>query len=683
MSTKLRVKGKLRTYLQTPLLLGGILLLVNIWIYLVSIEAGVILSVFLVIYLAIIGYLMFFSRQPLNAELISFATEYGQIQRELLRELELPHALLDETGRLIWMNTAFEQLGSREQFYRKPIVQSIPAIRKEMFPTEEEPTREFDIAHDDKDYQMRLKRISLQDVALLSGADKNGGYDGYLIAVYLFDHTALKLALREVDDQSLVVGFIYIDNYEEALESVEDVGRSLLVAFIDRQVNQYVASIDGIVRKTEKDKYLVIMRKSALTQLTEKNFHLLDDVKGLNIGNTTAVTLSIGIGVDGLTYAQNCEFARNAIDLALGRGGDQAVVKSPGKVDYYGGKSEQKGNSKRVKARVKAQALEEIITIRDRVFVMGHRNGDIDSFGASVGIRAACGSLSKECYVVLDEINNSLQPFVDIYRESEDGGPGAVITSQQALEMADGNTVVVVVDVNRPSITQCPELLKSCKAIVVLDHHRLSSEQIENPTLAYVESNASSACEMVAEILQYFRGGVKFSQVVADCLYAGIVMDTQSFTAKTGVRTFEAAAYLRRNAADVTRVRKMFREEPPDYKAKAEVVRRAEVYRREYVISVCDPEGLKSPTVIAAQAANELLNINGVKASFVLTDYQGKIFISARSIDEVNVQRLMEQLGGGGHMNIAGAQLEDTTIEAATIVLKNILDTMLQEGERK
>lgn len=667
-------------YLQTPLLLGIIMALVNVWIYLVSIQAGIILTVFVLIYLVIIICMMVFSRPSLNAELISFATEYGQIQRQLLKELELPHALLDESGKIIWMNRAFEKLGDKERFMKKNLVAIFPQVKKEEFPGEDE-TKEKEVSYEDKDYQLIMKRIGLRDMALLSDMSDTGKYDGYLIAIYLYDRTALKLALEEVDNQSLVVGLIYVDNYEETLESVEDVHQSLLAAFIDRQVNQYVNALDGIVRKTEKDKYLMILRKSALKQAEEDRFRLLEDVKSIELDNKMMVTLSIGIGLDGYTYAQNSVFARNAIDLALGRGGDQAVVKSREEISYYGGKTQQKESNTRVRVRVMAQALQEIISTKDRIFVMGHRNPDMDCFGAAVGVRCACTNLAKKCHIVLDGVTPSLQQLVDHYKENADYTEDAILTGRQALELADGNAVVVVVDVNRPTITECPELLKQCKTIVVLDHHRAGKDAVENTTLSYVQPSASSACEMVAEILQYINNGIKFKGNVADCLYAGIVMDTQSFTSKTNVRTFEAAAYLRRNGADVTKVRKMFREDAVDYKAKAETVHRMEVYRKYFAISSCSSEGLKSPTVVAAQAANDLLNINGIKASFVMTDYQGKIYISGRSIDEVNVQIIMEKLGGGGHLNMAGAQLEDTTIEAAIIVLKSTLDTMIQKGE--
>ncbi|MCR5118876.1 MAG: DHH family phosphoesterase [Lachnospiraceae bacterium] len=682
MAAKLKVKGKLRSYLQTPFLLGIILLLVNVAVYLVNRNAGYIVSGYTVLYFVFIGLMMIIIKPDINRELVTFAAEYGQIQKQILKNLELPYALLDENGKIIWFNGAFEDITEKEKLNKKTIMSLIPQIQKSDLPPEDG-MAELKVKHEEKDYLVRMKGITLKEMAMMTDTKGAEDYQGYLIAIYFFDETALNLALQEVDNQSLVVGMIYIDNYDEALESVDDVGRSLLGAYIDRALNQYVNAIDGILRKTEKDKYLMIIRKSALAQLKEEKFTLLEEVKGINIGNTIAMTLSIGIGVDGLTYAQNCEFARNAIDLALGRGGDQAVVKSRENLTYYGGKSEQKETTTRVRARVKAQALEEIISGRDRIYVMGHRNGDMDSFGAAVGVCCAAQSLHKKCHIVLaEEVNPSLQPLVSLYRESADCAEDTILTPEQALENADeGKTAVIVVDINRPSITECPELLKKCKTIIVLDHHRQGAEAIENATLSYIEPNASSACEMVAEILQYFGGGVKFKGVVADSLYSGIVLDTQNFTVKTGVRTFEAAAGLRRNGADVTRVRKMFREDPADYKAKAETTRLAEIYKKEYAISSLKPEGIKNPTVIAAQAANDLLGMKGVKASFVMTEFQGKIYISARSIDEVNVQVIMEKLGGGGHMNVAGAQMENTTIEAAVIVLKSTLDNMIQEGE--
>ena len=531
-----------------------------------------------------------------------------------------------------------------------------------------------------RDFHVKARKISLREMALNSDIIEAEDYDGYLVAIYFFDDTALKIALREIDDQSLAVGLIYLDNYDEALESVEEVRRSLLIALIDRKVNKYISALDGISKKMEKDKYLVIMRKKAVAQLKENRFDVLEDVKTVNIGNEMAVTLSIGMGLDGLTYAQNYEFARNAIDLALGRGGDQAVVKTPENVSYYGGKSQQVEKNTRVKARVKAQALREIITGKDRVIIMGHRMADIDSFGSAVGIARIALTLEKKAHIVINDVTTSIQPFVLLFKDNPDYEPDIIVNSTTALELAGSNSVLVVVDVDKPSITECPELLKSCKSIVVLDHHRRGSETIENATLSYVEAYASSACEMVSEILQYIGDNIKIKPDEADCMYSGIMIDTNNFMTKTGVRTFEAAAFLRRNGADVTRVRKLFREDAGEYKARADTVSQAEIYRNAYAISICTSEDLQSPTVVGAQAANELLNIKGVKASFVLTDYQNQVYVSARSIDEVNVQIIMERLGGGGHMNIAGCQMEDVSLMEAISIVKNTLDAMIQEG---
>ena len=525
--------------------------------------------------------------------------------------------------------------------------------------------------------QHRVRIQGIGEAEELFGAEETANE---MIAVYLFDETEILRCRQEINDQKMVAGLIYLDNYEEALESVEEVRRSLLIALIDRKINKYISGVDGICKKLEKDKYLVILRKKAIARLQETRFDILEEIKTVNIGNEMAVTASIGMGLDSQTYSQNCEYARTAIDLALGRGGDQAVIKTPQSIVYYGGKSQQVEKNTRVKARVKAQALQEIIATKHRVLIMGHRLPDADAIGSAVGISCIARAMDKKAHIVINESIASVKPLLDLFKDKNVYGDDFIINSSQALELAGNNTVLAVVDVNKPSITECPELIKECKTVVVLDHHRQGSEVIENATLSYVEPYASSACEMVAEVLQYVGGNVKVRSNEADCMYSGIIIDTNNFTAKTGVRTFEAAAFLRRCGADVTRVRKMFRDDAKEYKAKAEAVRNAEIYKNAYAIAKCPAEGLESPTVVGAQASNELLNINGIKASFVITDYQNKIYISARSIDEVNVQIIMERLGGGGHMNIAGAQLENVNAQQAVEIIKDTINTMLQEG---
>ena len=676
----MKLKGRLKSYTQTSLYLGFLLVAVNLLVYILNISSGLVVTCFTLFYFAVTVSMLLYNKPIIMNELVSFATQYGQIQKVLLRELEIPYAMLDEEGRVIWTNAYFEHVVHQDKGYRRSITGLFPSITKEKLPDDMEEV-DLNLSYEDRNYLVRMKKISMKEMAQNSDIIDGDGYEGCLIAFYLFDETALTIALQEVDDQSLAVGLVYLDNYEEALESVEEVRRSLLTALIERKVNKYIAAYDGICKKIEKDKYMVILRKKAVSLLKENKFDLLSDVKTINIGNEMAVTISIGIGLDGLSYAQNYEFARNAIDLALGRGGDQAVVKTPDNTIYFGGKSQQVEKNTRVKARVKAQALREIISSKDQVIIMGHRIPDADSFGAAVGIYRIARMLERRAHIVLNEAGTSIKSMTDLFRENENYPGDMLINSQQAMEYAGNNTVLVVVDVNKPSITECPELLRICKSIVVFDHHRQGSEVIENPVLSYIEPYASSACEMVAEVLQYFQDGFKLSAAEADCIYAGILIDTNNFMTKTGVRTFEAAAYLKRSGAEVTRVRKMLRNDMSCYKARAEAVRRAEVYRGSFAIAVCPSEDVESPTIVGAQAANELLNIIGIKASFVLTEYAGKIYVSSRSIDEINVQLIMERLGGGGHLNVAGAQLANCSVVQAKRMIMETLDEMLKKGD--
>ena len=680
MSSGERRKKKLSVFFKIPLLLGLFLAAITVLVYFIYWPVGVILTVFLVIYFIFTLYMYINNSEILRREMLEFATSYGQMQGELLKSFDVPYALLDETGKIEWLNDAFAAAVHKDLDYRRSITTIFPSVRRESLPKDSKDIR-IQVEFEGSSFMAQIKKLNMADLLPSNTMLDEKARKGELYSLFLIDDTAARLAIREVDDQSMVVGFVYIDNYEEAVDTLEDVRKSLLVALIDRKVTKYFASIDGICSKMEKDKYLIVMRKKALRQLEEDHFDLLEDAKTVKIGNEMAITLSIGIGLDGLSYAQNYEFARNAIDLALGRGGDQAVVKNPENVTYYGGKSRQVEKSTRVKARVKAQALKEIIGSRDTVFIMGHRLGDPDSFGAALGIYRIAKTLNRKAYIVLNERTISLRQVLSLFEKNENYDKDMIIDSIHAMEYVTDNSALVVVDVNRPSITECPELLKKCKSIVVLDHHRQGKEVIENATLSYVEPYASSACEMVSEILQYTGENIKIRPEEADAIYGGIVVDTNNFTNRTGVRTFEAAAFLRRCGADVTRVRKLLRDDVVSYRAKADAVSHAQIYLDAYAISVCSADDAQSPTVVGAQAANDLLNIKGVKASFVLTRYQNEIFISARSIDEVNVQLIMEKMGGGGHLNVAGCQLENTSIEEAIATLKTTIDKMTEAGD--
>lgn len=676
---KVKFGGKLNSYMQWPFLMLFFLVVMNVTVYFVDLKAGILVSVFSVLYLVVLLGLQMHYKPSIMNEMIYFASQYGQIQKKLLEDFSIPYALLDPEGKLLWMNRELSKITGKDKRYHKNILNLFPEIESHLLPTKEEETT-VELTHEGRDYLVRMHKISIElleeTVSLADVPDDMS----YMIALYLFDNTELNESRRENQQQKMVTGLIYLDNYDEALESVEEVRRSLLVALIDRKINKYISNLDGIVKKIEKDKYFIAIKYKSLLELQSNRFSLLEEVKTVNIGNDMSVTLSIGIGVNGGGYIQNYEFSRIAIEMALGRGGDQAVVKDNEKISYYGGKSQQVEKSTRVKARVKAHALREFIGAKDKVVVMGHKITDIDSFGAAVGVYRAAKILDKNAHIVLGDINSSIRPWVNLFLDNPDYERDMFVNHAEAKEIVDKNTVVIVVDTNRPSMTECEALLHQTKTIVVLDHHRQSSEVIQDAVLSYIEPYASSACEMIAEILQYFSDNVRLRNREADCIYAGIIVDTNNFMTKTGVRTFEAAAFLRRCGADVIRVRKMFRDDMGSYKARAEAVRHAEVFMGCYAVSMCPSGHLENATVVGAQAANELLNIVGVKASFVVTEYNGRIYVSARSIDEVNVQIIMERIGGGGHIGTAGAQLDGVSVEQAKEKVKETIVTMTEEG---
>ncbi len=678
--TNIKLKGKLRRYLNWPLYLTIVLILMDIAMYAQDIQMGAEFSGFIVLYVIIVLISNRRSRPLLINELVNFATQYGTVQKQLLNDFEIPYALLDYNSRFLWMNEKFTEITGKDKNYHKSVTTVFPSLTKDIL-QKSEAVGSINVMLDDRNYRISMKRIYFDSVTKDSAIVAINDTDEYLTAIYLFDETELNRYIRENEEQKLVAGLIYIDNYEEALDSIEDVKRSLLIALVDRKVNKYFTEIDALVRKIEKDKYFVVFKYKYLEQLSADKFKLIEDVKSIKVGNEMAITLSIGVGAGGVSYTQNYEYARMGIDLALGRGGDQVVVKEGEEVTYYGGKAKQVERNTRVKARVKAHALREIIESREHVVIMGHTISDVDSLGAAIGVYCAARVLGKKAQIVLNEVTTSLRPLVECFTEEKGYPADLFIKNEEALLITNKNTLVMVVDTNRPSYTECPELLKRTDTICVFDHHRQNSEVIENPVLSYIEPYASSACEMIAEVLQYFSENIKLEPSEADCIYAGILIDTNNFMTKTGVRTFEAAAYLRRAGAEVTRVRKMLRNDMAAYKARAEAVRHAEVYRGAFAISVCPADNIESPTIVGAQAANELLNIVGIKASFVLTEYQGKIYISSRSIDEINVQLIMERVGGGGHLNVAGAQLTNCTIQEAKRMIQDTIDEMIKEGD--
>lgn len=681
MKKDLKLKGRLKLYMQWPAFAILLLLGMDVWVYTIDVKSGIFMSIGVLVYSAVVGVLYFFNKKRLLEEMVEFAAEYGIVQNKLLKELGVPYAILQADGKLLWANNQFAEVLQEKNWKGTYLSKYIPELNRGVFPKEENNSVTFEFEYLNKEFEAEVRCISVEGFSEAEHLVRLPEEGEQFIAVHLYDVTELHASLRKNESQRLVSGLIYIDNYEEIMESVEEVRQSLLVALIDRKINQYIANLDGIVKKMEKDKYFVVLKKENFHVMEKDRFSLLDEVKNVNVGNKVPATLSIGMGIGTETYVAGYNYARVAIDLALARGGDQTVVKSAEGIHYYGGKREQTAKNTRVKARVKAEALREFMTTKERVIVMGHKIPDVDSFGAAIGIYRAATTMGKKVNIVLNDITASLRPVYESFRDSVEDPDELFVNSKEAEELAGENTMVVVVDTNKPKMTECERLLRMSKMIVVLDHHRQSEDVIDNAILSYIEPYASSACEMVAEVLQYFSDDLKLEAMEANCLYAGIMIDTNNFMTRTGVRTFEAAAYLRRNGADITSVRKLLRDDMASCRAKAGILSKAEVFLDEYAIAVGEDLDVESPTIVGAQAANELLNIEGIKASFVLTVYNEKIYVSARSIDEANVQVIMERLGGGGHINQAGAQFSHTDMFKAINDLKAVIQLMIEEGE--
>ena len=680
MKEEITITRQLKKYLQWPLYLSVLVLAMDLVVCTINTRAGLVMFGFTAVYLMIALTFYFYKKKGITAALYEYASQFSLMQQMILKDMQIPYLIADEAGNIIWKNNRCQEILDEGRTPYRNLAEIFPAIDKKYL----KQLKGTDTLHEqfqEHAYQIELKYTDLQD-SLDTGELHDLENMEKLLTVSLLDETEILACRREIYDEKPVYGLIYVDNYEEALNSVEEVRGSLLTALIDRKINRSVGSMGGIVKKLEKDKYFFTIKQKYVEDLRKQRFSLLEDVKTVNVGNDMALTLSIALGMGGDSYAQNYNYAQMAMDMALGRGGDQAVIKNGNQTEYFGGKSQQQEKTTRVKARVKALAMRELMENKDRLLIMGHRLPDIDAFGSAVGIYRIAAALDKRAHIILNEETASIKAMVDKFHENPDYPEDMIISTERAKELVDQNTMLVVVDVNRPSITEAPELLKLVKTIVVLDHHRQSSEIISNAVLSYVEPFASSACEMVAEVVQYITDGIRLRPLEADAMYAGIVVDTNNFMNQAGVRTFEAAAYLRRCGADITRVRKMFRDDLADYQAKAEAIRLAEVYEGSFAISVCPAENVGNPTVVAAQAANELLAIQGIKASVVMCRYNNLIYISARSIDEVNVQVMMEKLGGGGHRTIAGAQLPGSlTTEEAKTRIREVIRDMIEKGD--
>ena len=630
-------------------------------VMIVAVGVLVIGAVLITVYLIRDNDLRF--RQRVLEQAVDLGTEYQQY----MSQWEYPFVLLTPTLKVVWYNESFRRL-MKYQDCRGKALEELGIGWGNDKPDWDPISKQIQM--DGKDFKAVMTQVRLRDKT-------ENPVEGSFTEVYSFslqDITREVVLERENREQQSVVSLIYVDNYDQIVGSMDENLRPLLEANIYRSLSDLSGALSGIMTRLERDRFQIIFPRRSLEILYENHFAILEEVKRLG-SDRYQTTLSIGVGVDPQIETAR-RYARMGVDLAMGRGGDQAVVKMKDEQKFFGGMSSSVENTTRVRARLTAYALKELIEASDRVLIMGHANPDLDALGSALGMYRAAYELKKPVNIVISEQKHAAVDY--LYRQISENKlyQGLLIDKEEALRYCGPNTLLIMVDVNRRVIVQYGELLDHVGSLAVIDHHRAAADAVSGAAVSYVEPNASSASEMVTELLQYMMENPPISSLEADGLFAGIALDTKNFTVKTGVRTFEAAAYLRRKGADAVRVRKMFKNDMGDYKAKAMVVAGAEVWKDEIAIATWSSQ-LPNASTVAAQAADELLDIHGIRASFVITemDHQ-QINISARSLGEINVQLIMEELGGGGHLSMAGAQLKGQSLEEAKNLVLQAIHTV-------
>lgn len=484
----------------------------------------------------------------------------------------------------------------------------------------------------------------------------------YMATLYFIDETKNIELEQEYNDSKLCVGIIMIDNYEEIMQRISDEEKPGLTAQIERSLYDWANEFEGLIIKSERDTFILLMEQKYIQKLEEEKFKILDKIKEISIPGKMQSTLSIAIETDKPSNYEKYKSAQAMIDIVLGRGGDQAILRKDGKYVFFGGRTQELEKRTKVKARIVAHALEELISESQNVLIMGHTNSDIDAMGASLGVYRLAKTIGKEANIVNNTTGVGLETFFKTAKEDEEYQK-AIIGKDDALQKITQDTLLVVVDTHKNTYVEVPELLEKTNKIVIIDHHRRSTDFIDNAILTFHEVYASSACELVTELIEYSENDINLTQIETEGLYAGIMMDTKNFTFKTGVRTFEAAAYLRKCGVDIIKVKKWFQSDLETYNKISEIVANAEISNENIGISVYDKQDDNNTNIICAKAADELLTISDITASFVIGNLGDKICISGRSIGDINVQIILEKLGGGGHITLAGAQVEGMTIE--------------------
>ena len=595
---------------------------------------------------------------------------FDSLTKQAIFDMPFPLVVTDEKAKILWYNTPFINLFNESDVLEGDLENLIGDIDiANILNSEGQRTIPVEVN----------KRFFNIYTNIVKNKSEKG--DGKSVLFYLVDNTAYQNLKDKYTDEFAIVAKVEVDNFDEAISSAPSEIRPLLIAEIDSTISQYFEEYDALVRKSDEDLYLVVMNFKSLRAIKEKRFDILDDLRDLNKGNSIPITLSIGVSSFGLNFKDAYIESDSSLDLALGRGGDQAVVKVDDNYEFFGGKSKAMEKRNKVKARVIGEALKQLIDRSENVYIMGHKNPDMDAIGAAIGCLRATLNRNKEGFIVLEKSNPSIDNLIDRMKEEEAETYEKLISRETALSNIKHSSLLILVDNHKPSFTECPDLLEKTNQIVVIDHHRRGKEFVDNPVLQYVEPYASSTCELITEMLTYMSNDLNLTHFEADALMSGIVVDTKNFSFQTGVRTFEAASILKRAGANMLKVKALFQDDLDTMVYRAEVIHNTKMIHDNIAVSRFDKESNNS-VLVAAQAADALLDINGIDASFVLTINDGKVHISGRSRGEVvSVQLILEKIGGGGHLNMAGAQLDTTDLDEAEKILINAIDEYLIDNK--
>lgn len=613
----------------------------------------------IIIYLLIIIYAYWSNnkgQEELTEHIKNLTFSLDKVAKIALVNLPFPLVIAETNGNLIFRNTKFN-----EEFANIDINNYLKGILEDV---------KAEIKNNDKKEKI-VDEIQINKKTYKIYGDYMPLKEEYVITIYFIDNTKLVNLEEKIDSQDAYIGLIMIDNYDEIIQRISDEEKPQIIAKIEKNIYDWAQEFGGLVLKSDRDTFICIFEKKNLKQIEDRKFDILDNIKGENISEKIQFTLSIAMSNEGKNNIEKYKSAQVALDIILGRGGDQAVVRENEKYHFFGGRTQEVEKRTKVKARIVSHALEELILEAKDVMIMGHTNSDIDCMGSGIGLYRLAKTIGKEAYIVSDNYGISLESFIKSLKEQAEY-KDVIISKNEAISKISEDTLLIIVDTHKKNYVEVPELLEQARKVVIIDHHRRSTDYIENATLTFQEVYASSTAELVTEVIEYAESNVELTEFEAEALYAGIMMDTKAFTFKTGVRTFEAAAYLRKSGVDIIKVKKWFQSDLKTYNKISMIVGSAETIHDTIAIAIYDQDD-KNANIVCAKAADELLTISNITASFVIGKLGDKVCISGRSIGDINVQVILEKLGGGGHITLAGAQVEGMDInDVKQELIKNI-----------